>query len=165
VGQVIAVHFTTTTNPIRTDIRHIMATSTLVASANPALAEITMTARSLGFRLGGLPWWLAPVVLGTVVVIVAAWWADRPPADAGPAALGPPPSAGNRKDLPRLAAGSTLYSVTYQMEHGTKVILIQTVASGDVLVVDAATGRLLDTRPPGPAPKAQNGAAKVRPVE
>jgi hypothetical protein len=39
------------------------------------------------------------------------------------------------------------HSVRYRTENGVPVVLIQTVAGGDVLVVDRDTGRLIESRP------------------
>jgi len=36
------------------------------------------------------------------------------------------------------------------MENGTRVVKIRVVPNGDELIVDAATGRLLETRPSRP---------------
>jgi hypothetical protein len=45
---------------------------------------------------------------------------------------------------------SGLHTVAYSVENGTRVVKIKVVESGDELVVDAATGRLLETRPSRP---------------
>lgn len=43
-----------------------------------------------------------------------------------------------------------LYQVTRAVEHGTPIVKIKVVPDGDELIVDAATGRLLETRPSRP---------------
>jgi hypothetical protein len=45
---------------------------------------------------------------------------------------------------------SGLHTVAYSVENGTRVVKIKVVESGDELVVDALTGRLLETRPSRP---------------
>jgi hypothetical protein len=42
------------------------------------------------------------------------------------------------------------FSVEYALEHGRRVVKIRVVPDGDELVVDAATGRLIETRPSRP---------------
>jgi hypothetical protein len=43
-----------------------------------------------------------------------------------------------------------LHAITYTVEHGTRVVKIRVVPDGDEIIVDAATGRLLETRPNRP---------------
>jgi hypothetical protein len=51
-------------------------------------------------------------------------------------------------DLPDVSAASPgLHSVAYAVEHGTRVVKIRVVPGGEELVIDAATGRLIETRP------------------
>ena len=52
--------------------------------------------------------------------------------------------------LPPADAPSGLHTVSYAMENGTRVVKIRVVPNGDELIVDAATGRLLETRPSRP---------------
>jgi hypothetical protein len=52
--------------------------------------------------------------------------------------------------LPPPDAGTGLHTVTYAMENGARVVKIRVVPDGDELIVDAATGRLLETRPSRP---------------
>jgi hypothetical protein len=53
----------------------------------------------------------------------------------------------HRRQLPMPPAGLTLHSVAFTTENGTRVVKIRVVETGDELVVDAATGRLLEARP------------------
>lgn len=101
--------------------------------------------------------WLAPaagmaLAVGTGAVI----WAFR----AGPA--NPPPDAGapdaslpNQKMLPVPPAEGApgLHSVIPAMENGVRVLRIRVTPGGDELIVDAVTGRLLETRPARPGAK------------
>ncbi|HKA06788.1 MAG TPA: hypothetical protein VKD71_05985 [Gemmataceae bacterium] len=43
-----------------------------------------------------------------------------------------------------------LHTVAYSVENGTRVVKIRVVPDGDELIVDAVTGRLLETRPSRP---------------
>jgi hypothetical protein len=52
--------------------------------------------------------------------------------------------------LPPADAPNGLHAVSYAMENGTRVVKIRVVPDGDELIVDAATGRLLETRPSRP---------------
>jgi hypothetical protein len=56
----------------------------------------------------------------------------------------PPPGTIDAKD-------NRLFSVSYSIENGTQVVKIKLIESGDEMVVDAATGRLLETRPSRPS--------------
>ena len=42
------------------------------------------------------------------------------------------------------------HTITYGVENGTAIVKIRVVAQGDELIVDASTGRLLETRPSRP---------------
>ena len=46
--------------------------------------------------------------------------------------------------------GNKLHAVEYAVENDVPVIRITAVPNGDVVVIDAQTGRLIETRPPGP---------------
>jgi hypothetical protein len=50
----------------------------------------------------------------------------------------------------RVSAGTRFHSVSYAVENGAQVVKIRVVPDGDELIVDAATGRLLETRPSRP---------------
>jgi len=78
-----------------------------------------------------------------------------PPHQSDPADLAlaqapvlPEPALGRRPLPPR--PEFTLHSVAYTTENGVRVVKIKVVESGDELVVDAATGRLLEARPSRP---------------
>lgn len=90
-------------------------------------------------------------------------WSNTDPAStlqpAGPAGdgvaierLGPDGEVGvARRVLPiPPSAGMNFHSVAYAVENGTRVVKIKVAADGDELVVDAATGRLIEARPSRP---------------
>jgi hypothetical protein len=55
--------------------------------------------------------------------------------------------------------------VSYTIENGTRVVKIKVVESGDELIVDASTGRLLEARPGRPtAPPMGKFAAPFDPM-
>ena len=54
--------------------------------------------------------------------------------------------------------------MTTGVENGVRVIRNQVVAGGDELVIDAATGRLLEARPAPRAPAAQPKPMLITPV-
>jgi len=45
----------------------------------------------------------------------------------------------------------SLHGVTYGVENGTAIVKIKVVADGDELIVDANTGRLIESRPSRPS--------------
>lgn len=53
---------------------------------------------------------------------------------------------------PRPDTDQMLNSVAFASENGVRVVKIKVTASGDELVVDATTGRLLEARPSRPTP-------------
>jgi hypothetical protein len=84
--------------------------------------------------------------MAAAVVVVGAsiYWAqtDDPASDQAR-----PPST--RTVPPPIPDGpASVHSVKTDQEHGIKVIRIQVVPNGDELIVDAATGRLIEARPP-----------------
>ena len=91
----------------------------------------------------------------------AVIWSSHPDDEGPPGVSGPPAlktAAGEVRirqlPAPPLAmdarAERGLHTVAYAVENGTRVVKIKVVESGDELVVDAATGRLLETRPSRP---------------
>jgi hypothetical protein len=53
--------------------------------------------------------------------------------------------------LPPAPDGSHgLHTIAFSVENGTRVVKIRVVPDGDELIVDAVTGRLLETRPSRP---------------
>jgi hypothetical protein len=52
--------------------------------------------------------------------------------------------------IPLDAQSANLHSVAYGFENGTAVVKIKVVAEGDELIIDANTGRLIETRPSRP---------------
>jgi hypothetical protein len=73
---------------------------------------------------------------------------DRPALALAEAPIVPDQSTARRPLPPR--PEFTLQSVAYTTENGVRVVKIKVVDSGDELVVDAATGRLLEARPSRP---------------
>jgi hypothetical protein len=82
----------------------------------------------------------------------AAIWAfrDPPPARPTPPA-GPAVLDGKALPVPGNDGAAGLHSVTVGVENGVRVLKIRVTPGGDELIVDAATGRLLETRPARPA--------------
>src|SRR4051794_10005171 len=102
-------------------------------------------------RPESLPWWLAPV--GGAALVLAAGvvvWAFRDPNPEPPAGPGAVPPA-SRVPAPVVDRPAGLHSVTAGVENGVRVLKIRVTPGGDELIVDAATGRLLETRPGRPA--------------
>lgn len=91
-------------------------------------------------------------ILGGVVI-----WSHREPASSGTAEVRPPEEIDARPSRalppppvlvdPKLA---NLHTIAYAVENGTVVVKIKVVPDGDELIVDASTGRLLETRPSRP---------------
>src|SRR5215213_2978593 len=103
----------------------------------------------------GLPWWLAPAAVGVLAVGGALSWVYFQRASDAPAP-GPPPGSrpdsipSVRRALPQPPKGvesRPVHWVGHGVENGVKVVYIQTVPGGDIMVVDAATGRLIESRP------------------
>lgn len=71
-----------------------------------------------------------------------------------------------RRELPAPPTAVPLHSVAFTMENGTRVVKIKVLETGDELVVDAATGRLLEARPSRPTapPPAGKFAAPFDPM-
>jgi len=72
---------------------------------------------------------------------------DQPKFVRTPARILPQPPL---EGIAAATGSSGLHTVAYTVENGTRVVKIKVVESGDELVVDAATGRLLETRPGRP---------------
>jgi len=77
-----------------------------------------------------------------------------------------PEPAVARRPLPVPGPDYALHSVVYATENGTRVVKIKVVETGDELVVDAATGRLIEARPSRPTapPPVGKFAAPFDPV-
>jgi hypothetical protein len=113
-------------------------------------------------RTASVPWGvaLAAVSLLTVGGGAIIWThRDSPPPttpQSGTEVRGirrqlPLPSPADGVPLPPgLQNTSSLYSISFTQENGTRVVKIRVVADGDELIVDAQTGRLLETRPSRP---------------
>jgi hypothetical protein len=105
----------------------------------------------------GVPWWLAPTAVGVVAVggalawVYVQWQADSP-APVPPATTGPGPTSPLRPlpGPPKGGEPGRVHWVGHGVEHGVNVVDVQAVPGGDILVVDAATGRLIETRPAKP---------------
>jgi hypothetical protein len=122
-------------------------------------------------RPSSMPWGFALAALSVLLVggglIV---WAHQDPAVSQYAVLArtdlspaPPYAPLATTDVPSVLPGRpplppdavappalNFYSITLTHEHGTRVVKIQVVAGGDEIIVDAASGKVLETRP-GPA--------------
>ena len=74
--------------------------------------------------------------------------------------------AAHKRELPVPPANLPLHSIAFAMENGTRVVKIKVLETGDELVVDAATGRLLEARPNRPTapPPAGRFAAPFQPM-
>ncbi|HEX3150831.1 MAG TPA: hypothetical protein VHR66_22325 [Gemmataceae bacterium] len=65
-------------------------------------------------------------------------------------------SSASRRPLPEPPPGTVgatkknVYSVAHAVENGTQVVKIKVTPAGDELIIDANTGRLLETRPNRP---------------
>jgi hypothetical protein len=93
-------------------------------------------------RLEPSSWWLAPaaVVLLALVGLGVYGVPTDPPPD--------PPAVSTRTVPPPVPDDTAgLYAVSTGEEAGVRVVRIQAVPGGDELIVDAATGRLLEARP------------------
>jgi hypothetical protein len=102
----------------------------------------------------GLLWWFTPVAVGLLAGSGALVWValDRDPAvlPPSPAPPGGPQHAVVRRPLPMppaVAEPGRVHWVGHGVENGVKVVYVQAVPGGDILVVDAATGRLIESRP------------------
>jgi hypothetical protein len=99
-------------------------------------------------------------------------WSQRetePEASAEIGAIQPGPLEVRFAFLPEVAQekiGPSIHTVAYGVENGTAVVRIRVVPNGDELIVDAATGRLLETRPNRPTAPPPMGkfAAPFTPV-
>jgi len=103
--------------------------------------------------------WLAVIAIVVVPLVVggASIWSQRMRAKSAPDS----PAENQTTDRhgnpfpqpPGLIDPNTnkLHAVEYAVENDITVIRITAVPNGDVLVVDAQTGRLIETRPPGAA--------------
>jgi len=120
-----------------------------------------------------VPWGVA-LAAGALLLIGggAIVWANHEPAQQDPPA--PPFGAAAvtdevmvlQRDIPVPPGQLGFHSVNYTVENGTRVVKIKVTDSGDELVVDAATGRLLEARPSRPTapPPAGRFAAPFQPV-
>ena len=102
----------------------------------------------------GIPWWLAPAIIGVLTIGgFLSWNYLEAPADR-PATT--PPAAGPIRPLPPQPPDAVqpgrVHWIGHGVESGVKVVYVQAVPGGDILVVNAATGRLIETRP---APRAK----------
>ena len=120
-----------------------------------------------------VPWGVA-LAAGAMLLIgggAIVWSNQRPSPDdpmVPPYATGPGSDevALLKRELPLPPPHSPLHSVAYAVENGTPVVKIKVLETGDELVVDAATGRLLEARPSRPTapPPAGRFAAPFQPV-
>jgi hypothetical protein len=112
------------------------------------------------FRSPSLFWGAALIVTSLLTIGGGAIiWSNR---DRAPAIAKADPQAANaepqrsQRFLPRPemvvdARTTKLHEVAFAVENGTAVVKIKVVAGGDELIVDANTGRLIETRPGRPS--------------
>jgi hypothetical protein len=98
---------------------------------------------------------VVPAVIGGAII-----WSQHTPAKTE--VTGPPdiqPFQRPSRALPPFPQGvdPNLHSVEHGVENGVPVIKIVVVPNGDQLIVDANTGRLLETRPAPPPPPTKLG--------
>ena len=93
------------------------------------------------------PWLLLlPAISLMAGAGLTIWWGHSEPLSPEvPAA-----SARSARVIPLPPEDGRLHSVTTGVEHGVQVFKIRVSASGDELVVDAKTGRLIEARPRHP---------------
>jgi hypothetical protein len=102
---------------------------------------------------------LAALSVFTIGSGAIVWWHREPPPTPPTLGLNPSPGAAvsaateeysHLPSPPPFPVGGNLHTVSYGVENGTKVVKIKVVADGDELIIDAGTGRLLETRPSRP---------------
>jgi hypothetical protein len=104
-----------------------------------------------------MPWGMALAALSVFTIGAGAimWW-HREPAPTPAAAPSSEEVVMVSRELnhlpspPPFPVGGNLHTVSYGVENGTKVVKIKVVPDGDELIIDAGTGRLLETRPSRP---------------
>lgn len=88
-------------------------------------------------------------------------WSQRSDDTSGTESVRTQDVSAPRRVLPQpppdtIGAGkNSVYSVAYAVENGTPIVKIRVTQTGDEMIVDAATGRLIETRPTrrvGPGP-------------
>jgi hypothetical protein len=121
-----------------------------------------------------LSWGAALAAVSILTVGGGAFiWANRQPEQKHPSELSQSapvdlPSAVVPRVLPPIPVEhpANLHSVAYGFENGTAVVKIKVVAEGDELIIDANTGRLIETRPcrPSAPPPMGKFAAPFAPI-
>jgi hypothetical protein len=109
---------------------------------------------------------LAAVSLLLIAVGTVVWYARDDASFADDKSPGEPLMMSQRTPPPMPPGGENIYSMVNATENGTRVVKIKVTPAGDELVVDAQTGRLLETRPspPTPAPPVAKFAAPFDPM-
>jgi hypothetical protein len=90
------------------------------------------------------------VLAGVSLLLIAAGtviWSMRDQQTAGDANSGVPEVSVAQRRLPPPPPETALHSLRYAVENGVRVVKIKLTEGGDELVIDAATGRLLEARP------------------
>jgi len=88
-------------------------------------------------------WLLLPAAVGLLAGGgLAVSWAYREPTAPEVAA-----AVRTARALPRPPDEAGVYAVTTAVEHGARVVKVRVTASGDELIVDGETGRLIEARP------------------
>ena len=107
---------------------------------------------------------IAAAAVFAIGIGAIVWGLRDPNPPATPGGF-PPPSAGAGRQLPTPVDPSQLpfHTVTFTEEKGRRVVIVRVVAQGDDLVIDAATGRLIETRANRPGPPQKKGAAPFTP--
>jgi hypothetical protein len=112
------------------------------------------------------------LLIGGGVVI----WKNRASDQATSELLGPISDARPSRQIPlpppaypvavELGIAEGIHAVEHAVENGTRVVKIKVVADGDQLIIDANTGRLLETRPnrPSAPPPMGKFAAPFAPI-
>jgi len=115
---------------------------------------VALAATSVLLIAGGAVIWanreppVGDITIAPGQVALTSRWIPPPIVDGDSRGLLPPVAVCDGDSSARDNRG--VHSVAYAVEHGTRVVKIRVVPDGDELVIDAATGRLIETRPTRP---------------